>query len=159
MHTDREGEIAEMVEIYEDKGMSHADAILVINTMAKYKDLFVDVMMTQELELQVPEENHVQESFREGIVMFCSFATFGAMPLLGYVLIPTMFPHLGEEILFSSACIITGMVLFFMGCVKSFFSKQFWLWTGCETLLLGGACATVAFTIGQFVEALTGQHE
>lgn len=77
-----EGEIAEMVDIYKEKGMSHDDAVLVIETMAKYKDFFVDVMMTQELELQVPEENHVQESFNEGIVMFCSFAFFGAMPLL-----------------------------------------------------------------------------
>jgi DNA damage-binding protein 1 len=34
--------------------------------MAKYKDFFVDVMMTQELELQVPEEEHVKEAFREG---------------------------------------------------------------------------------------------
>lgn len=154
-----EGEISEMVEIYEDKGMSHDDAVAVIETMAKYKDFFVDVMMTQELELQVPDADHERQSFREGVVMFCSFAAFGAMPLLGYVLIPTLFPELGEEVLFTSACIITGMVLFLMGCVKSLFSKHFWLWTGFETLLLGGACATVAYTIGQFVKALTGEHE
>ena len=80
-----EGEVSEMVEIYENKGMSHEDAVLVINTMAKYKDFFVDVMMTQELELQVPEEDHVQESFKEGVVMFCSFAAFGAMPLSVFV--------------------------------------------------------------------------
>lgn len=61
-----EGEIKEMVEIYEERGMSHEDAVLVINTMAKYKDFFVDVMMTQELELQVPDNDHVMESFREG---------------------------------------------------------------------------------------------
>lgn len=56
----------EMVEIFEDRGMSHEDAELVILTMAKYKDFFVDVMMTQELELQVPEEEHVKEAFNEG---------------------------------------------------------------------------------------------
>jgi DNA damage-binding protein 1 len=61
-----EGEIKEMVEIYESRGMSKEDAELVIITMAKYKDFFVDVMMTQELELQVPDADHVQESFREG---------------------------------------------------------------------------------------------
>lgn len=61
-----DGEIKEMVEIYEDRGMSHDDAVLVIHTMAKYKDFFVDVMMTQELQLQVPDVNHVKESFREG---------------------------------------------------------------------------------------------
>jgi VIT1/CCC1 family predicted Fe2+/Mn2+ transporter len=64
-----EGEIKEMVEIYEARGMSKEDAELVISTMAKYKDLFVDIMMTQELELQVPEADHVQESFREGTLL------------------------------------------------------------------------------------------
>lgn len=61
-----EGEIKEMVEIYEERGMSHEDAVIVVRTMAKYKDFFVDVMMTQELELQVPDADHVKESFREG---------------------------------------------------------------------------------------------
>jgi hypothetical protein len=50
-----EGEIKEMIEIYEGKGMSTKDATQVINTMAKYKDFFVDVMMQQELELQVSQ--------------------------------------------------------------------------------------------------------
>ena len=55
-----EGEIAEMVAIYQEKGgMTKEDATLIIETMAKYKPFFVDVMMMQELELQVPEEGHV----------------------------------------------------------------------------------------------------
>lgn len=43
----------QMVDIYTGKGMTREDATLVIETMAKYKDFFVDVMMQQELELQV----------------------------------------------------------------------------------------------------------
>jgi VIT1/CCC1 family predicted Fe2+/Mn2+ transporter len=76
------------------------------------------------------------------------------MPLLGYVIIPSMFPNLGQDSLFVSACIVTGITLFFMGCVKSFFSNQGWFRSGMETLTLGGACATVAFTIGQLLEKL-----
>ena len=44
-----------MVEIYMNRGMSKEDATLVIETMAKYKDFFVDTMMQQELELQVSD--------------------------------------------------------------------------------------------------------
>lgn len=62
----REGEIQEMIDIYESKGLSPEDAKLIIETMAKYDDFFVDIMMQQELELQVPEENHVEESMKEG---------------------------------------------------------------------------------------------
>jgi VIT1/CCC1 family predicted Fe2+/Mn2+ transporter len=117
-----EGEIQEMIDIYKEKGMTHDDAKLVIETMSKYKDFFVDLMMSQELELQVPDEDHVQESMREGVVMFLAFATFGAMPLLGYVIIPAAFPQLGNESLFKSACLVTGLVLFFLGSVKSKFA-------------------------------------
>mmetsp|Transcript_37922 Transcript_37922/g.77391 ORF Transcript_37922/g.77391 Transcript_37922/m.77391 type:complete len:296 (-) Transcript_37922:396-1283(-) len=153
-----EGEIQEMIEIYEDRGMSREDAEKVITTMAKYKDFFVDVMMAEELQLQVPEDDYKTENLKEGIVMFCSFATFGAFPLLGYAIIPATFPHLDEDVLFTCACVITGIVLFCMGCVKSAFSSRNWFLCGLETLLLGGACATVAFTIGQLVDGLVDQE-
>jgi DNA damage-binding protein 1 len=149
-----EGEIKEMIEIYTSRGMSEQDADMVVRTMAKYEEFFVDVMMAQELELQVPEEDHVTESMREGVVMFCSFAFFGTMPLLGYVLFPALIPHMTQDELFISACLVTGIVLFLMGAVKSLFCVTPWWISGSETLLLGGACATVAFTIGQLLQRL-----
>mmetsp|Transcript_12938 Transcript_12938/g.27910 ORF Transcript_12938/g.27910 Transcript_12938/m.27910 type:complete len:279 (+) Transcript_12938:27-863(+) len=152
-----EGEIEEMIDIYENRGMSREDATQVITTMSKYQDFFVDIMMAEELALRVPEEDHKIESMKEGVVMFCSFATFGSLPLLGYVIIPALFPQSEEEVLFSAACVITGMVLFGMGCVKSNFSASHWFVCGLETLLLGGACATVAYTIGQFVDSLIAE--
>lgn len=149
-----EGEVQEMIDIYEKRGMDRADATLVINTMSKYKDFFIDVMMAEELALQVPEEDHTMDSFKEGVVMFLSFAIFGTFPLLGYVIIPVLFPDLGHEVLFRCACAVTGTVLFTMGCVKSIFSNSHWFLCGLETLLLGGTCATVAYSIGQFVDGL-----
>eukprot|EP00985_Skeletonema_marinoi_P003260 scaffold1365_cov68-Skeletonema_marinoi.AAC.1 len=125
-----EGEIREMIDMYKERGMSHEDAVTVINTMAKYKDFFVDVMMAEELQLQVPEEDHKVESMKEGVAMFCAFASFGSLPLLGYVIIPATFPSLPEEI------------------------ASNWFVCGMETFLLGGACATLAYTIGQFVDGL-----
>jgi vacuolar iron transporter family protein len=154
-----EGEIKEMVDIYVSKGMTQDDAEKCIAIMSKYKDFFVDLMMQQELELQVPEDDHVQESVKEGFIMFASFATFGALPLLGYVIIPTFFPHLDQGSLFLSACIVTGVVLFFMGSIKSWFSAQNWFRSGMETLMLGGTCATVAFTVGQIVNNRLGGGE
>lgn len=147
-----EGEIAEMVEIFVLKGMNRDDAENVITTMAKYKDFFVDVMMSHELELHVPEKDHVWESFKEGVIMFCSFAAFGSFPLMGYVIIPSLFPQSGPDMLFLSACTVTGIVLFCMGCVKGNFSNSKWYLSGIETLLLGGACATIAFYVGQVVK-------
>ena len=90
--------------------------------------------------------------------MFCSFAFFGSLPLLGYVLFPLSFPNMDDDALFISACVVTGVVLFFLGSVKSNFSAGHWFTSGMETLLLGGACATTAFTIGQLVDGLV-PHE
>lgn len=146
-----EGEVQEMEDIYVERGMEREDAKLVVRTMSKYKEFFVDVMMAEELELRVPEEDHVTESFKEGIVMFCSFATFGSFPLLGYVILPTYFSDLPPHALFMNACVVTGVVLFLMGCVKSNFSTSKWYISGMETLLLGGACASVAYIIGQLI--------
>lgn len=72
--------------------------------------------------VKVPDEDHIEESIREGVVMFLSFATFGAMPLLGYVIIPASFPELGNDTLFAAACVVTGLVLFLLGSVKSKFA-------------------------------------
>ena len=32
-----------------------------------------------------------------------------------------------------------------------------WIYSGLETLLLGGACATLAYTIGRYVNNLVGE--
>ena len=40
-----------MVEIYMERGLSEEDATTIINTMAKYKEFFVDHMMVMELGL------------------------------------------------------------------------------------------------------------
>lgn len=153
-----EGEIREMIDIYTERGMERQDAKLVVETMAKYKEFFVDIMMVEELELQCPEEDHIKASVKEGIIMFLSFACFGSFPLLGYVLIPLSFPGLDSTALFVCACIVTGIVLFLMGCVKAKFSASSWYLCGAETLLLGGTCATVAYTIGQFVDTLVANN-
>ena len=50
-----EGEVDEMVELYVAKGMKEDDARATMALMSKYKDLFVDLMMAQELVLVLPE--------------------------------------------------------------------------------------------------------
>jgi hypothetical protein len=51
----KEGEVMEMVEIYKGKGMSEEDAELVMRVCAKYEDLFVDMMLVDELGIEPPD--------------------------------------------------------------------------------------------------------
>lgn len=148
-----EGEVNEMIDIYSARGMTREDSKTVVNIMSKYKNFFVDVMMAEELQLTVPEDDYVWENFKEGVIMFLSFAAFGSLPLLGYVLIPMYFQGLAG-FLFETACVVTGVALFIMGSIKSSFSNANWFTSGLETLVLGGACATIAFTIGEKIDTL-----
>ena len=66
------GEIAEMVELFVARGMSREDAQVVIQRMAKYKDFFVDLMMTEELALPVPSETGTEDALKDGVAMFLS---------------------------------------------------------------------------------------
>ncbi len=54
-----EGEKDEMIELYEKKGISHEDARLVVETLSKYKEAFIDIMMVEELNLMpIDEDDH-----------------------------------------------------------------------------------------------------
>ena len=83
-----EGEVMEMIELYESRGMSREDATVVVTRMAKYKQFFLNIMMTEELCLPVPEPDDNINSLKDGLVMFASFAFFGMLPILGFALVP-----------------------------------------------------------------------
>jgi len=144
----KEGEIEEMVEIYEEKGMSRQDAEIVVRTMAKYEDFFVDRMMTDELDLMVPDPD--DNPWFDGLVTFCSFVFFGVFPLLAYAC--TVGSALEERVLFGISCGLTLFMLFVLGAIKSMFTIQSWYASGMEIMLFGGFTAFVSFIIGWFIE-------
>ena len=65
------------------RGMKEEDATIIIETMSKYEDIFVDVMMVEELGLMPPEE---ESSFMNGLVTFVAFSLFGFVPLMPYLM-------------------------------------------------------------------------
>ena len=144
-----EGEIEEMIDLYVGKGMSKEDATECINRMAKYPEFFVNVMMAEELELQVPDED--ENPWIDGGVTFLSFVFFGTIPLLGYL----CFYAAGytPQALFIVACVITALALFGLGVVKSRITKQLWHKSGLEVLGLGGGAACLAYLVGALVDS------
>jgi len=144
----KEGEIEEMVEIYEEQGMSRTDAEVVVRTMAKYEDFFVNRMMVDELDLKVPDED--DNPWIDGLVTFSSFVFFGIFPLLAYAC--TIGSDLEERILFMISCCITLVMLFVLGVCKSAFSSQPWYLGGCEIMFFGGFVAAISFFIGWIME-------
>lgn len=145
-----EGEIKEMVDLYVEKGMERADAEVVIRRMAKYPEFFVDIMMVEELELQVPGED--DNPWKEGAITALSFVVFGTIPLLGYVAFAGS--SLSDGVLFAIACVLTAIMLFALGAIKASLSNKKWYWSGLEILVMGSFTATVAYLIGFVVEEI-----
>ena len=83
-----QGEIEEMVDLYESRGLPREKAEEVIRVMAKYKDFFVDVMVREELGLEMPGED--ESPVRQGFVTFVSFAISGFVPLFAYIILPSV---------------------------------------------------------------------
>ncbi|KAJ1627896.1 VIT family-domain-containing protein [Pavlovales sp. CCMP2436] len=151
-----EGEISEMVEIFVNRGMSKPDAEEVISRMAKYPEFFINLMMTEELGLKVPDES--ERTLLRAFVMFASFATFGFLPILGYTATAFFVRDKTEaessRHMMIAACAITSVTLVGLGAFKAHFAHRRYLRSALETLLLGGVCATLSYNVGLAVASI-----
>lgn len=157
-----EGEIEEMVELYESRGLPKEKAEIVVTTMAKYKELFLDIMVAQELGLKMCKPEDKNNYWKGGLVTMLSFLVFGLCPLLTFVLCLDYCPaswvkegHEGKPLFYVSA-IATLCTLFVLGVAKSKFTCAVWWRSGIEFCILGGLCATVAYATGSIVSELVG---
>ncbi|GMI14740.1 hypothetical protein TrVE_jg7313 [Triparma verrucosa] len=149
-----EGEYKEMIEIYEGKGLSNADANAFVDIMKRYPDFFLDRMMVDELEVMPPEDT--SDLWKEGLVTFLSFVVFGSVPLLAYI-IAKLAGVDGEDdgdILFGVSIAATAVTMFMLGIVSGKFTKSnIWI-SGAKMLLNGGLAASAAFLIGMGLEEI-----
>ena len=126
--------------------MEKADAHLVVSKLAQYEEIFVGMMVTDELGLALPEDDDAT-LLTDAFVMFLSYACIGALPLLVYFL----GPHLPESSVFSLSISIATLLTFMLGAVKSFFSSVSWIYSGLEATRVGLACAFLAFAAGKYL--------
>lgn len=114
----KEGEVKEMIVLFNQRGMGLADAEIVVKKMAEYEDFFIDLMVTEELGLSLPDEDEAS-LLKDAFAMFISFLLFGTFPLLPFFLGP--FDILNLDSLIVAAFLCTGVSLFSLGAFKSTF--------------------------------------
>lgn len=112
----RENEIRSLIALFRKKGMSESDAELVVNKMAQYENLFVNMMITEERGLLIPEDTEIELCTDAG-VMFVSFATFGSIPLL--VILACDFLGFARHWNYIIALCIAVAMLTIFGLIKS----------------------------------------
>jgi len=147
----KEGEIKEMIEIYEGRGMSKEDAEIVMRICAKYEPMFVDMMLVDELGIEPPDDSGTP--WKDGAVTFASFVFFGFFPLAAYLVLGSS-GSMDPRSLFGISIGLTLMMLFVLGAVKSTVTTRSWWMSGLEVLAVGSFVAFVSFIIGYLIEEM-----
>lgn len=139
-----EKEVEEIREIYAAKGFEGQLLEDVVQVITSDKDVWVDTMMKEELEMTLDTKKPIQTA----TITFISFFVIGLIPLLSYLL--AMIADIQAN-LFLVSCIATGVALVFVGYMKSTVNERPWLRGVLETLLLGGLAAFLAYFAGELL--------
>lgn len=137
-----EGEVEEIRQIFKKKGFRGKNLDIIVNEITSNKELWIDTMLKEEYGLPSEYSN----PFTAALCTFISFIAFGSIPLLPFVI--------GASSPFAISVILTLVVFFIIGSVKSYWSENSWFKSGIQTLLIGAFAASLAFVVG----TLLGPH-
>lgn len=136
LKTNPEGEREEIRQILIMKGLEGEVLEGAVRAITSHKERWIDMMMVEEYGV-LPQN---PQPFRAAIITFFAFVICGMIPLVSYIL------GLGNA--FIAATVATGATFFLIGALKSRWSLQNWVWSGLETLGIGGVAAALAYFVG-----------
>ena len=141
----REKEVEEIREIYLAKGFKGELLEQVVDVITSDKDVWVDTMMKEELEMTKDSKLPIYTA----AMTFISFLTVGLIPLLSYIIAAIW--DISQDRLFLISCVATGLALILVGYMKSFVNEKPILRGIVETVLLGGLAAFLAYFAGEWI--------
>jgi len=147
-----EGEKAELLAIYKNKGFPKEDAEKLVEIQSRDHDRWVDAMMINELGMIKDERKPTSAA----LMTFGSFVLFGLLPLLVYLVDTIFHTNLSMSTMFLISIILSGASLFGLGAAKYFITRRNPLVSGLEMLIVGGLAASVAYFIGVLLKPLGG---
>ena len=133
---DPEGEREEVRQIFASKGFEGDDLQRVVGLITADRFRWVRTMLTEEYGL--PQET--RSPWLAGASTFSAFMICGLVPLVPFL------TDVSRPLLVST--LLTGVVFFAIGSVKSRWSTSSWWRSGLSTLIVGGAAATLAYVVG-----------
>jgi VIT1/CCC1 family predicted Fe2+/Mn2+ transporter len=134
-----EVEREELRLIYEKKAnFTPAELELILNRLTENKQIWLDVMMKEELGLF---EERFENPFKVGFIMLGAFLAGGIIPVA-----PFFFLIAKTSLIIASA--LTFASLFMIGVWKTTFTERKWFWSGLEMVLVGILATVVPYLIG-----------
>ncbi|MGI8893975.1 MAG: VIT1/CCC1 transporter family protein [Bacteroidia bacterium] len=143
-----EAEKDEIREIYINKGFKGEILEEIVDTITSDRELWVNEMMKEELEMQEPQKS----PYNTAGATFISFVLVGLIPLLVYVYQYLTNTPVNNIFLVSS--ILTGIGFIIIGYLRSYVTHTNRLKSIFQTLLLGAIAAGLAYYVGAFLKQL-----
>jgi vacuolar iron transporter family protein len=132
----------EVENIFRAYGLNDEDAARVTAAITADDDRWVDFMMRFELQLEEPNQKRAPVS---ALTIGGSYVIGGLVPLLPY-----MFISDATRALYYSAG-FTLLALFAFGAIKGRLTGLTWVRSALQTVVIGGAAASVAFFLARLV--------
>jgi VIT1/CCC1 family predicted Fe2+/Mn2+ transporter len=142
-----EGEREEVRQIFAAKGFEGRPLEDAVEIVTSDRKRWVDLMLTEELGLRLDPP----DPFRAGAMTFVAFVVAGMIPLLPLLAARWFLP---TEHAFAASVGATALTFFAVGWIKGVVLGRGRLRGGLETLLLGGAAASLAWAVGNLVGGL-----
>lgn len=143
-----EGEKEEIRQIFARKGFDGEELERVVEVITSDMKRWVDTMLQEELGLALEGPNPIKAA----LTTFLAFFTVGSIPLL--VFIWNWFSGVEISGPFFWSSVATGVAFFVVGALKGRFVSHAKYKSGLETLLIGGAAASLAYLIGLLLKGL-----
>jgi len=144
-----EGEQREMVELYMNKGMNQLDAEAVVVQLSKYRELFIDIMMAEELQL-MPVDDRLPP-LEIGVTTSLSFVLFGVIPLTPMITSEYYHLQINPTTLYYTSIALTTATLFVLGILKSSLGTSKWWVTSFFHVANGLIAIVSALVVGAFL--------
>lgn len=143
-----DGEREEIRQIFASKGFTGDDLERVVQIITSDMQQWVDTMMREELGL--PLTGAVP--WRAALATFSAFVLVGLIPLLAFLLQMVWPEQITQPFFWSS--LLTALTFFIVGAAKGRYVEEPWYLAGLETLLVGGAAATLAYLAGMLLQGI-----
>jgi len=142
---DPEGEREEVRQIFRGKGFNGEDLTRLVDLITSDRERWVRTMLTEEYGL--PQQ--VRSPWLAAITTFSAFLVCGLVPLLPYLF--------GGPDPLALSIVMTGIVFFGIGSLKSRWSVSVWWRSGLSTLAVGVIAASLAYAVGLLLNQITPQ--
>lgn len=139
-----EGEREEVRQIFARKGFAGEELARIVELITSDRERWVQTMLMDEYGLP----HAVRSPWIAAVCTFTAFLICGLAPLIPYLF--------GSEHSFRLSVVLTGIIFFAIGSVKSRWSTSSWWYSGLATLMVGAIAASLAYFTGVVIKRLLG---